>query len=80
MYRDKRVVVVAATMATAPPECPSTLTRTGRRVDTTGGGRLDDGRGGPAAADSSLLLPGTKHVFVLVDVRVAGACIEVEAR
>jgi hypothetical protein len=80
MYWERRVVVAASTTPTTPLGCPSTLTRIGRRVNTTGGGRLDDERGGPATVDSSLWLPGTKHVFVLVDVRVAGACIEVEAR
>jgi hypothetical protein len=54
--------------------------RQGHRVHTNTGGRHADERGTPAAVDSSLLVTGTKDAFVLVDVQVTGACIEVEAR
>jgi hypothetical protein len=79
MYWDWRVVVGTATMPTARPGWPLALTRQGRRVHTNAGGRHTDERGGPATADSSLLVAGMKDAFVLVDVWVTKDCIEVEA-
>ena len=87
MYRDWRVHVGAvlrlaraAPTPTARPGCPSPLTRQGSLVHTTAGGWHGNGRAETAAADSSLLLAGTKDAFIVVDVRVTGACIEVELR
>jgi hypothetical protein len=68
MYRDWRVVVGAATTPTARPGWPSALMRQGHCVHTNTGVRHADGRGAPAAADSSLLVTETKDAFILVDV------------
>jgi hypothetical protein len=85
-YRVRRVHVGggrtcagSATAATARPRWPSALTRQGRRVHSTGARRTADGRGTPAAWRSSVLVAGTKDTFVLVEVGVTSACVDVEA-